>query len=135
MPENPKFDVREVKEFLEFLAFDCTANGNPCDRRCPKHKICTTIPEGTIRRIAKDTLKLIAYLKERLVERDNLLIELGVNFPNEGPMYWHYTTLEYPRKMTVDGELICPKCGTHHYRIAGTRVKHCPECGRRMRGC
>lgn len=39
-----------------------------------------------------------------------------------------------PRKITVDGTVVCPKCGNHFFRIVGTWFKRCPECGTLMDG-
>ena len=39
-----------------------------------------------------------------------------------------------PRRMTVDGCLICPKCNSCFYRIKGTMFKRCPNCGAKMDG-
>lgn len=39
-----------------------------------------------------------------------------------------------PRKITVDGTVVCPECGQHFFRIVGTWFKRCPECGAIMDG-
>jgi len=39
-----------------------------------------------------------------------------------------------PRRVTVDGYVVCPECKSHFIRIAGTWFKRCPECGAKMVG-
>lgn len=37
-----------------------------------------------------------------------------------------------PRRVTVDGYVVCPECKSHFMRIEGTWFKRCPECGTKM---
>lgn len=40
----------------------------------------------------------------------------------------------HPKRVTVDGYVVCPECKHHFDRIKGTWFKRCPECGAKMDG-
>lgn len=38
------------------------------------------------------------------------------------------------KRVTVSGEIVCHNCHAKHFRVEGTRLKFCPECGAKMYG-
>jgi DNA-directed RNA polymerase subunit RPC12/RpoP len=40
----------------------------------------------------------------------------------------------HPKRVTVDGYVVCPECKHNFDRIKGTWFKRCPECGAKMDG-